>query len=543
MNQELRHYSDVLGQMARSRAINQAGRTSSLRQLLQLVASTIRADRVCFWKMQPDRNAMVLEMGYDTRTNIWLEGDIHQADNLGAFYDRLEKLRVIAVDDVRSAAGVSDEWKTRSKHTGLFTWITASVYFDGKMIGNLCCEMFNRPRNWTEGDHYFIQGSSDFLGRALEAGQRFEYEQHYKGQLMAESISANRQLTQAMLMAMPLPVALVDREFRYLAISHEWKRLYRFNVDNPIGRRMDEVQEYYNPVWFARLERALAGETLSMSEECIELPTGPRWISWKLVPWRSLEGEIVGVVVACDDITERKENESLVRQATKLTALGEMAGGIAHEINNPLSILKGFLDLMRRQIERGQLDLNTFQSYMERSHSMVDRISRIVHGMRRIARDSSADVMQDYSINLLINDALDFVQERIRQHGIELEIRFLEQDAKVLCRPVEVSQVLLNLLTNAFQAVESTAHPWIHVTCFGTPKSVRIQVEDSGVGVRDSLQEKIFQPFFTTKDIGKGMGLGLSISRRIMENHGGKLFLDSNRTNTCFVMELPLGTT
>jgi C4-dicarboxylate-specific signal transduction histidine kinase len=170
---------------------------------------------------------------------------------------------------------------------------------------------------------------------------------------------------------------------------------------------------------------------------------------------------------------------------------------------------------------------------------MVGRISRIVNGMRRFARESSMDEKVTYSINKIIEETLDICQERINNNGTSVEVQYLKDDGLVFCRPVEVSQVILNLINNSYQATSNYAHPWIKVIAEDLGSKYRIKIADCGEGISPVVRKKLFQPFFTTKDVGVGTGLGLSISRGIIEEHHGKLYYQEDAPNTTFVIELP----
>jgi PAS domain S-box-containing protein len=334
---------------------------------------------------------------------------------------------------------------------------------------------------------------------------------------------------------------MIDRESRYMAMSDAWLQQYSFTVPDPFGKSLWEAHDYQTQQWRDRILRCQAGERLGLEEEYVEIADGQyMWMSWQLVPWHNLQGDVGGVVLVCEDITYRKESEAKLSQTAKLTALGEMAGGIAHEINNPLSIMKGFIDLMQKSVSRGQVDLAMFSQYLEKSANTIQRISRIVQAMKRVSRDSSQDLKVSHGVNALIDEVLDVVKEKFHDNGVRLDIVRLGIEVKVHCRPVEISQVLLNLLTNAFHAVEKKPGGWVRLTASIGPDRARLTVTDSGAGIPKEIREKIFQPFFTTKDIGKGTGLGLSISRKILENHDGKLFLDETSKETTFVAELPL---
>lgn len=222
--------------------------------------------------------------------------------------------------------------------------------------------------------------------------------------------------------------------------------------------------------------------------------------------------------------------------STKMAALGEMAGGIAHEINNPLAIIRANAGVIRRLLRPEEINREKISEIAEKIDSTVDRIAKIVSGLRTFSREAGNDPLEDVSAREVIEQTMEFCEARFRSRGIPLEIDIPASDLLITCRRVQISQVLLNLLNNAFDAVKDSKEPWVRVHANRQGDEVSISVSDSGNGVRADIRDKIMQPFFTTKKVGEGTGLGLSIAHGIMEGHGGSLKLDTDATNTRFVM-------
>ncbi len=143
------------------------------------------------------------------------------------------------------------------------------------------------------------------------------------------------------------------------------------------------------------------------------------------------------------------------------------------------------------------------------------------------------------SIQLCIHDAVALCEERCRTNGVDLHLE-LGDDVEVMCVPAQVSQVVMNLLHNAFDAVIALSEKWVRVVIHSENRIVTMSVIDSGRGISPEVESKIMQPFFTTKEVGKGTGLGLSISKGLIENMSGRLFYDRQCSNTCFVVEFPI---
>lgn len=238
---------------------------------------------------------------------------------------------------------------------------------------------------------------------------------------------------------------------------------------------------------------------------------------------------------------ERQKAQAQVIQNSKMAALGEMAGGVAHEINTPLAIIGMRVEQMEECVKEGDLEGIDFLNSLAVINKTVDRIAKIVNGLRFFARETPQGLTQKVKLSTLIQETLSFCQERFANHGVQFELitQNTFQSIELECRSVEISQVLLNLLNNAYDAIEENPEKWIRIDVSDTKDFVEISVTDSGRGIAKEFQDKIMQPFFTTKDIGKGTGLGLSISKGITDAHHGKLYLDKDSPNTRFVILLP----
>jgi len=242
-----------------------------------------------------------------------------------------------------------------------------------------------------------------------------------------------------------------------------------------------------------------------------------------------------------EDLTAQRALEARLEEerikaihASKLAMMGEMAASFAHEINNPLEIIDAFAYTLKEAIAAG--DAAYLDEALAGIRAATARAGKIVHGLRKFARERD-DAPTDVAIATIVGDAMDLCRARIRTYGVELEVK-VETASSVRGHAVELAQVLVNLLNNAFDAARVAPDKWIRLVAVDRGDSVVITVEDSGAGVPAHLDDDVFRPFFTTKPVGAGTGLGLSISRSIIESHGGTLTFDRSAPHTRFVVEL-----
>lgn len=234
------------------------------------------------------------------------------------------------------------------------------------------------------------------------------------------------------------------------------------------------------------------------------------------------------------------DQQSKLVNSAKMTALGTMAGGVAHEINNPLAIITGRTHLLREQLQSEACDISKAVESVEKIEKTALRISKIVKGLLAVSHEENGagDPLVDYQVEDVVQEALSLAIEKLKKAGISVEVTPIRSGLAVRCRPVQVIQSMLNLIGNAHDALEACAERHIRIEALEDDSSVMIRVSDSGVGIPVELRARIMEPFFSTKPVGKGTGLGLSVSRGLIEKQSGQLYLDEGAALTTFVIKL-----
>lgn len=241
------------------------------------------------------------------------------------------------------------------------------------------------------------------------------------------------------------------------------------------------------------------------------------------------------IFLRSQDQLEEQRNQAI--QASKLSSLGEMAGGIAHEINNPLTIISALSTRTKKNLSDKKIPLEKSYENLDKIVVTVDRIAKIIKGLRSFSRDSNGEAFRYIKVNEIIEMTLELCQERFRDRGIEIK-QYINPDVEVHCREIQIVQVLVNLLNNSLDAISDLPVKWIEISAGDLGGMIMIRVTDSGMGISQEVIDQIMLPFFTTKEVGKGTGLGLSISKGIIEAHEGKFYYELNQGHTSFVLEL-----
>lgn len=220
-------------------------------------------------------------------------------------------------------------------------------------------------------------------------------------------------------------------------------------------------------------------------------------------------------------------------QSSKMASLGEISAGIAHEINNPLAVILGQVSLLATN----RNDPEKFQSRVESIFKSTRRIEKIVNGLRKFSRSSQAEPHKPCVVSDLIFESLVLIEGKAIRERVAVELD-LNSTALILCDSIELEQVVVNLISNSIDAAKLCTERWVRIRTFDDGPQAVIQIIDSGAGITSEQEEKLFQPFYTTKPVGEGTGLGLSIAKGIVESHKGQIFLNKKESHTCFEVRL-----
>jgi len=242
-------------------------------------------------------------------------------------------------------------------------------------------------------------------------------------------------------------------------------------------------------------------------------------------------------------------NETQLLQSARLVSLGQMVAGVAHELNQPLTVVETTTgDISLRLVEGVPLETDELREMMEDVRGVVDRMAGTVDHLRVFSRDESEEPRQAMDVNAVIASSLKLMGSQLENHGVDLVLDLSDALPEVWGHPHPFEQVVLNLLSNARDAVDERAevegvgyNKEVYIRTRVEDDAVVIEVEDNGVGMGEAIRQRIFEPFFTTKDADRGTGLGLSIIYAIVRNHDGEITVESEEgVGTTFKVMLPV---
>lgn len=344
-------------------------------------------------------------------------------------------------------------------------------------------------------------------------------------------------------------VGVTDRNGAIVYVNDNFCETSGYNREELIGSNYRIINSGYHPRnFFTELWKTIMRGQVWHGEIKNKAKSGRYyWVKTTIVPFLDSTGRPYQYLSIRQDITELKEAQQTILEqqaklvaTSKLSALGELSAALTHEINNPLAVILGRTEMLRNLLARENPDLKTARTMMESIEITGRRIEKIMGTVRALAHGGEAEPLQKITLQALLENSLDMVRSRMRNHGIQLRINLHAPEMLIVCRPTEIFQILLNLLNNAHDAARDQTSSWVEIQTKNFEDGVLISVIDSGPGVPAEVVHKLFQPFFTTKEIGVGTGLGLTISNSLAHRNKGRLFHDPTSTNTRFCLALPL---
>lgn len=344
-------------------------------------------------------------------------------------------------------------------------------------------------------------------------------------------------------------VAATDRFGRITYVNDKFCEISGYAREELLGQNHRIINSsFHPPEFFVNLWKTLGEGGVWRGEIRNRAKSGHMyWVQTTIVPFLDPDGQPYQYLSIRQDITALKDAEQLILDqqsklvaSSKLSALGELSAALTHEINNPLGVILGRAEMIQTMLRSPEPKLDAILKMAESIETTGRRIEKIMTTVRALSHGGETEPLQRVTIGSLVDSAIDIVGSRFRDRGVRLDLELHDPERAIDCRATEIFQILINLLNNAHDAVADATEKWVRVASQDFDGGVRLSVTDSGAGVPPELREKLFTPFFTTKQIGVGTGLGLTISQSLAIRNGARLWLDETTTGARFCLWVPL---
>lgn len=349
----------------------------------------------------------------------------------------------------------------------------------------------------------------------------------------AEEVSASKNLLQSVFDGISDPVLLLDQNGRIKVVNTAFLNRYSFNMDHVYDRKPSEFLSREccplascDDVFAANIDQPISRE--------IQVGSGDIFLIY-FYPVRANKENTGSMVCYVKDITEQKRMETKIQQTEKISSIGQLAAGVAHEINNPLGVILCHVDLIRGEtsLSRESLDdLEIIEKHAKNCQTIIADLLKFAH------RQTSAKEM--VAFNTVLSEGVAMVASQLRKQRIDVHLDLDPIMPAVTVDADKIKQVIINMMLNSAQALGERGTIRLSSRYDEDSRTVAIVIEDDGPGIPAGILDKVFDPFFTTKPPGQGTGLGLSVSYGIIRDHSGEITVESQPGRpTRFVITLP----
>jgi len=368
---------------------------------------------------------------------------------------------------------------------------------------------------------------------ALENGRLYR-----QLRMKAEELDRMREFSENILESLNDGLAVLNRDDRVVRWNRRFEELYGVRHEDAVDRRIDEIFEesFFDTLRAARRESPEGAAAFRVPLLTRHQPARRLLVNLATTPLRDSDGAIAGTILVLEDISSRVQLEEQLQISEKMASLGLLAAGVAHEVNTPLTGISSYTQMLLQ----GAAPEDPTTKVLEKIERQTFRAAKIVNGLLNLARPAQVD-SGPVDVNSVINDVLSLLEHQLRTGSIQVRKELATGGPVVLGIEYKLQQVFLNLFLNARDAMPKGG--WLSIVTRSGSGQATVEVADTGSGIPTDYLSRIYDPFFTTKEIGKGTGLGLSITYGIVQEHGGTMTCDSSvGQGTRFTLTLPLAT-
>ena len=331
-------------------------------------------------------------------------------------------------------------------------------------------------------------------------------------------------------------------------VNDEFLKLSGFEKNDLLNKTQNIMNStYHTDSFYKNIRDTVKSGLVWRGEICNTALNGSSfWLYSNIFPIKDTQGEIYEFWNVSTDITEKIEVESellskerALAEASRMASLGRFVGGVAHEINNPLAIIASKVSLIKLKMQKEASELGFLESDLNVINDTVNRIAGVIDSLKSFTHDSLPIAKSKENLSQIIRNTMEMCAEKFRVNEVELRTN-LDPDIEFYCNKLHISEILMNLINNSFEAILQEDVKWIELKTIAEDQLIKISVTDCGRGIDESILGEIMNPYFTTKDANSSSGLGLTISNNILKRYNGQILLNCDSEHTQFIVELPM---
>ena len=341
----------------------------------------------------------------------------------------------------------------------------------------------------------------------------------------AEELASLKEFNESIVESINVGLLAVDESGRVKSCNTTFEQLFGISREQAVGNRVEKI---FDKKFAQSLTQLIGKRSWHLTElrNAYKLYAESRSgedliLNVAIAPLRSTAGENTGAIIVLEDVSSRLKLEEQLQQREKLSSIGLLAAGVAHEVNTPLTGVSSYTQMLL-----GMLSVDDPKhALLEKVHKQTERASNIVNNLLNFSRAGSSEEFTELNLNRILEDTLQLLEVQLRRSRIDLEKNYAEELPKTFGNAGKLQQVFTNLILNARDAMPDGGK--ISLATRMTDDGVEITVTDNGEGIAPENLHKIYDPFFTTKEVGKGTGLGLAVSYGIVQEHSGEIKVES----------------
>jgi PAS domain S-box-containing protein len=404
----------------------------------------------------------------------------------------------------------------------------------GKMVAVIGLGRASDGSLLSSEDLEILKTVSGYIGVAVENSRLYSEQQQY-----TEELALLKEFNESIVESINVGLIAVDEEGAITRCNTTFEEMMNMSRDEVVGNFVENV---FDDSFARNLDNILGKSKWHLTEirNAYKLHTydaaGRSLIlNVAVAPLRSVSNQQTGAIIVLENVSSRVKLEETLQQSEKLSSIGLLAAGVAHEVNTPLTGVSSYTQMLMGMIP----ETDPKHALLQKMQRQTDRASNIVGNLLNFSRTGNATEFTEIDVNKLLNDTLQLLEPQMRKSNIVISKNYSEHSPQILGNSGKLQQVFTNLILNARDAIIGGGS--ISLTTVTTEKGeVIINVTDTGEGIPAENLKKVFDPFFTTKGVGNGTGLGLAVSYGIVQEHGGSIeAFSANGDGTTFRLIFP----